>query len=76
MEKADRYTVLTSTFDALGGYLEACSLLGLVFFVKGEPRYSDRCMVYVFFDEVGLRNYLNGCYDENIAELIGSKKRT
>lgn len=65
MEKADRYTIITSSFDNLAGKLEACSLLRLHFFVKNDPAYSDVCCIYIFFDAAGMHNFLNGCYNDD-----------
>ena len=66
MEKADRYTVLTTSFDNLGEKLKACALLGLHFFVRNDARYSDTCIIYIFFDNAGVQNYLGGHYDEEV----------
>ena len=66
--KADRYTVVTANFNNLASKLLACAELRLTFFVRNEPAYSDVCLIYIFFDEAGMENYLKGNYDD---ELVG-----
>ena len=61
-EIADRFTVINCSYDNLCDKLRACDALFLKYFVRSDLVGS--CQLFVFFDEVGMRNYLAGYYDD------------
>ena len=62
-QKADRYTTLLKRPDELDEVSRACDTLGLYWFAMKERPDFSKCQVYVFFDLVGMRNYLRGHYE-------------
>lgn len=61
-DRPDRYTTLLITHDEIESRVDACLVLGLVWFIENAPG-SSRVMMRVFFDEIGKRKYLAGDYN-------------
>jgi len=75
MKQADRYTVLDTNFERLPELLRACRLLGLTFIVIGDPAYPyhEECLLYIFFDTIGLNCWMAGEYKaETACDLTNS----
>ena len=55
-EIADRFTVINCSYDNLCDKMRACDVLHLKYFVRSDLVGS--CLLFVFFDEAGMRNYM------------------
>ena len=69
-ERADRYTVHNIHVNELPTMLEHAGALGLKFFVTfGNYPKEKFCQLYIFFDDMGMENYLNRTWGHKVDRL-------
>lgn len=66
---ADRYTVLKRSPDDLRDTIMYAAALGLEWFVTKDPNAYSDILIYLFFDDAGLRNYLDQTWGNNLDKV-------